>query len=281
MKPFWVDKAMSATGFAALLFALFLGYPGNSAAQPVPPCTTTAPLCMTIKIYNNSGYNIYPVLTTGISAPDTWLQAWFKVDSTPSRLAANPYPRNTGFRFYINPTGPGIPPNGFVTITLPLYTQLVSPVVPTAFNQYIDWWNGGRIEIFDGINGNPPAALTALYTGVTDPKQVKVTVPTNIGAVLPSCVQGCPSPLQFFMTPAGIKNNEPEQLTEFTLGAVNANVIAPAPYQLDEHNVDYDVSYVDTAYLPVAMEPYNNTQVGYIGSPLQISRRSIFARPYI
>jgi hypothetical protein len=60
MKPLWVDKSTPATGFAALLFALFLGYAGSAAAQ----CTSVP--CMTIKIYNNSDtYNIYPVLSSG------------------------------------------------------------------------------------------------------------------------------------------------------------------------------------------------------------------------
>jgi hypothetical protein len=68
--------------------------------------------------------------------------------------------------------------------------------------------------------------------------------------------------LQIFKYPAGLKNNEASQLTEYTLGAINQN---KDPFGLDVHNVDYDVSYVDTAFMPIAMEPFNNIQVGYIG----------------
>src|SRR5271166_1873121 len=127
MKPLWAHKAMSALGCAALLAALVVGDPGKCAAQtaklPVAPCTTTDPPCMTIIIYNNTkpadGFNIYPVLTTGINNPDKWLQLQFHNTS-------NSYGRDTGFRFYINPTGDGIPPGGHVTITVPLYTKLAA-----------------------------------------------------------------------------------------------------------------------------------------------------------
>jgi len=83
-------------------------------------------------------------------------------------------------------------------------------------------------------------------------------------AIRPVCIEGCASPLKFFMSKAGIKNNEPSQLTEYTLGSDNVT-------ELNVHQVDYDVSYVDTAYLPGAMEPYNNRQVGYIGSPQSVA----------
>lgn len=36
------------------------------------------------------------------------------------------------------------------------------------------------------------------------------------------------------------------------------------------NNVDYDVSYVNYAYLPAAMEPYGNPLIGYVGLPSRI-----------
>jgi len=285
MKPRWADQSTPATGFAALLFALFLGYAGGAAAQ----CISVP--CMTIKIYNNSDrYNIYPVLSSGTAVPDLFLQAALMVPK--AQLKDKPFPKLNQFRLYINPTGDGIPPQGNVTITLPFYTQLVptaqvnpkcptNPATPNCPDQYIDWWGGGRIEIFKQLNvkHQPPAALTANYTGTNLPArgcQVKCNnspvpsmCPTTFakftcnpiaGAALPTC-SGC-QPLEIFKDPAGLKNNEPSQLTEYTLGAINQN---EDPFGLDLHNVDYDVSYVDTAFMPVAMEPVNNIQVGYIG----------------
>ena len=58
-----------------------------------------------------------------------------------------PYPTTLTNRFYINGLT-GIPPGGSVTITLPLYTQLAAPVVPTSNNQYAEWWQGQNIQIF-------------------------------------------------------------------------------------------------------------------------------------
>ena len=132
--------------------------PGNVAAQTVPT--------MTIVIYNNSkNHSIYPVLSTGGHSPvDLWLQAAFKIPK--SQLANNPYPSPDTFRLYFNPTGAGIPPEGKVTITLPLYTQLVANVNPKAPNQYIDWWNGGRVYIYANLKseGRAPPELRILPT---------------------------------------------------------------------------------------------------------------------
>jgi hypothetical protein len=292
MKTLWEDKSTRATGIAALLFALILGYAGNAAAQtPCMPSPSCVPK-MKIKIFNNSPtYNIYPVLSSGTAVPDLFLQAALMVPK--AQLGANPFPKLNQFRLYINPTGDGIPPNGNVTITLPFYTQLIptaqvqpkyptNPATPNCPDQYIDWWGGGRIEFFKNLNSvhQPPAALTADYMGTNLPArgcQVKcngAAVPAACqtsfakfacnpiaGAAVPRCPT-CQQPLQIFKDPAGLKNNEPSQLTEYTLGAIDQN---SDPFGLDLHNVDYDVSYVDTAFMPIAMEPVNNIQVGYIG----------------
>jgi hypothetical protein len=233
--------------------------PGNVAAQTVPT--------MTIVIYNNSKtHSIYPVLSTGAHILDKWLQAAFKIPK--SQLADNPYPTPDTFRLYFNPTGAGIPPGGTVTITLPLYTQLVANVDPKAPDQYIDWWNGGRVSIYEsrysGTGTTPPRALIADYT--MRPSQTLVT--PVAGATLPTC-PACQQPLEIFKDTGGeLPSNDPAQLTEYTLGAINQT---KDPYQLDVQNVDYDVSYVDNAYLPAAMEPYNNPIVGYVGTIQEIA----------
>lgn len=270
-------KSPHRVAFPALFSALILICAiGRAPAATVPPS-------MTVVIINNScavgacpanqkPYDIYPVLSTGTSTPDKYMQAVLGVPS--DQVDQFPYPKTNQYRLYINPTGSGIPPGGSITLTLPFYTQLVpgNQVNPKAPDQYIDWWGGGRIELFDGdaTTGQPPAALTADYTG-TNParaKQVEVTSPVP-GATLPvlaACKPEACQPLTIFKDPAGLTNNEPTQLTEYTLGALNFNVAPTEPYGLDVHNVDYDVSYVDATYMPVAMEPYNNNQVGYIGS---------------
>ncbi|MGH7071668.1 MAG: hypothetical protein ACREFO_16885, partial [Acetobacteraceae bacterium] len=196
---------------------------------------------MTVVVINNSckvgacpanqkPYDIYPVLSTGTSTPDKYMQAVLGVRS--NQVDQFPYPKTNQFRLYINPTGSGIPPGGSITLSLPFYTQLVPThqVNPKEPDQYIDWWGGGRIELFDGdaTTGQPPAALTADYTGSNPAraKQVKVTswVSGTTLPVLSACRPAPCQPLTIFKDPAGLTNNEPTQLTEYTLGALNFNV---------------------------------------------------------
>jgi hypothetical protein len=109
--------AVRRTALAILCASCFMTIVSKGAAQSVPT--------MTIEIHNNSdSYNIYPVLSTGgHGTVDTWMQAAFHVPH--SELADNPYPTPNTFRLYLNPTGVGIAPHGSITVTLPLYTQLV------------------------------------------------------------------------------------------------------------------------------------------------------------
>lgn len=241
---------LSALAFAAPLLGLSHGAMAEMG-DPIPE--------MTIKIYNNSpDYNIYPVLSTGTSDHSLWMQSAFKV--LKKDLERDRFPKPYQFRFFVNPKGDGIPPNSSVTVTLPLYSLLVpeGQVDPTKPNQVIDWWGGGRIEIFDAPadDHKPPATLTKIYND--RPGQ------TAVNPVATAEVPTCPEcqPLKFFKDLNGLKHNEPSQLTEYTLGAINQN---KNPMELNDHNVDFDVSYVDDAYLPVAMEPYGNEQVGYVG----------------
>jgi hypothetical protein len=89
-------------------------------------------------------------------------------------------------------------------------------------------------------------------------------VTTLKGADLPKCTGCTDKNLVILHDDSGIEHYFPMQLTEYTLGAI---IDAPRNDKLvlNPYNVDYDVSYVDTAFLPVAMEPFDNDQVGYVG----------------
>jgi hypothetical protein len=244
-------RISSIAGFFISSLAIFAP---TGTAQTVP--------AMTIQIYNNSDrYSIYPVLSTGGHAVDTWMQAAFKIPV--AELANNPFPTPNTFRLYFNPTGAGIPPNSSITVTLPLYTQLApdAQLDHKLPGQYVDWWNGGRITFYASLysEGAPPSALTANYTA--RPNQ-RVVVPVA-GAAVPTC-PACQRPPEIFEDSQGeLPSNDPAQITEYTLGAID---MTQNPYTLDSKNVDYDVSYVDNVYLPAAMEPYNNPTVGWIGT---------------
>ena len=107
------------TSCFALLPVLVAGSPARSDNVPL----------MTVQIFNDDpSHWIYPVLTTGKGAQDIWLQAFFKVPAT--QVPNNLYPRGRNYRIYMSPSGAGIAPGQSVSITLPLYTQLVATVVP-------------------------------------------------------------------------------------------------------------------------------------------------------
>jgi hypothetical protein len=77
--------------------------------------------------------------------------------------------------------------------------------------------------------------------------------PSSLRRLTALPVPQCPDcqPLTIFKDTGGVfKNNKPSQLTEYALGAINQN---KDPIELNPHNADFDVSYVDTAFLPAAM----------------------------
>ncbi|WP_424361074.1 hypothetical protein [Methylocystis parvus] len=222
---------------------------------------------MTLQIFNNAkNFNIYPVLSTGTATQDAWLQAFCNIKK--ADYPKFPYPKTARqYRLYFNPVR-GVRPGESITLTLPLLSQLETNPDPKKEDQYIDWWGGGRVEIFRLRKdfGQPPAALTANYN-------------RNLAAQTKQPIKGSPQPvmtcadankapiacddLKIVSDPAGLKDNEPSQLTEYTLGALKQN---KDPVELVTTNIDVDVSYVDTAFMPAAIEPYGNPDVGYVGT---------------
>jgi hypothetical protein len=66
-----------------------------------------------------------------------------------------------------------------------------------------------------------------------------------------------------FRATAAFLENAHGQLTEYTLAVVNETV---NPFTINDQVVGYNISYVDSVYLPVAMEPYGNAIIGYVGT---------------
>jgi len=244
----------TALAVAACASGLALAGPARAADDDADPV-------MTVKIFNNSpDYNIYPVLSTGTADVDKWLQAAQKIPK--AKLAANPFPKRNEFRLYLAPTGDGIPPGGSLELTLPLLSQLVptDKIDPKKTDQFVDWWGGGRVEIFSAPakDHKPPVQLTEAIN-----KRPRQSVVNPIAKTpLPICLKGCVGPLKIYKDPDGLGHDMPSQLTEYTFGAIDDK---KDPMRINPNNVDYDVSYVDAAFMPVAMEPFNNEQVGYVG----------------
>ena len=276
--------------------------PGQSASYPANPTICT----MTIEIFNDdSNHFIFPVLEMGQGAKDQWMQAWFSTLNT--QLGANPFPRNNTYRIYINPTN-GIAPGTGVSLTFPLFTALKLPI-PNPMNQtfsnpgtglglpdtFIEWWSGGNIQLYTSPGTTTAVQPPSLKNELNRPSQKLLTVPWNpsnpplpTSAGPPTCTpvqskapnQPVPAtcePLTLYVDTSGIGKQGGSQLLEYTLGAVNANV-APIHqttwinYWLDTHNVDFDISYVDVAWMPGVMGVFGNDQVGYTGTPQTIDQ---------
>jgi hypothetical protein len=254
-------SALRIAAFCAA--AIFAGsHPAKAQTCPDTPPTQT------LKIFNDSDQYLFPELETGQGSPDVWIQAICRVPN--SKSGTLNYGRNTTFRFYINPQA-GIAPGQSVSITIPLFTQLVSTVDPTQMNQYAEWWQGENIQIFSSPTKTPPRAFAEDYNSISRTAQTPLTSQAA-NPTFPSCSGQDPCQLQFFSDAKGtLPKNGPSQLFEATLGARQAQPVVndSPPNSLDVANADFDVSYVNVAYMTGAMGPFENDQVGYVGSPMQ------------
>ncbi len=263
----------SALAVASLLAMTALGYGSLGHAQgltPAPNCSVPADVApggylklpkMTVKITNNSVKNyVFPILSTGATSPASfWLQAGFCVPK--DYLATRTFTNKLVYRLYINPTK-GIAPGASVTLSLPLWTQIApgpigSPSGDEA-DQYINWWQGGRISLSiykKTITANVAADKAA---------NAKSKFP---GPTKGSPIVGCDSceTLVVYQGAGDLPENEPTQLTEYTLAGTDRST---SPIGIDTKQVGYNISYVDSATLPVAMEPWGNAFVGWIGTDL-------------
>ena len=244
-------------GAALALSSLVLGSGSDAFAQ-----AKTIPQ-MTVVIYNNSSaYNIYPLISFPGATPDKWLQAFFEVPN--ADLKTKTYPSASTTRMFVNCCGDvtkGIPPRGSVTVKLPLYSPLVDSIDSTKPDQLIEWWQGGNLNIYQSTDGKPPQALQNLWKEGKTPVQFKGGPARCISpatCTIFSATTGNPLP------------NAPQQLVEWTLGATDLNPDRLKPGQpfflLNATNVDYDVSYVNTAYLPVVVEAFGNDLQGWVGA---------------
>jgi hypothetical protein len=249
---------------ALFLLAFATGHAGVAAARNL---TVPAPPTKKLVIYNNSTTDtIYPVISIGIKVgnPDLWMQAQF-VSDFPNKDPYPPFPTILVYRAYIDDTN-GIAPGHSVTITVPFYTQLkdvTADDIGVDNDQFIDWWNGARVYLFDGA-----VALKAAKITDNAPTHVPTPVTPLTGAALPTCTNsdGTPctvEPLSYQIdSPFGV----PAEVQEYTFGSAVGPPLAPRPAKIDLTYVNYDVESLDTVYLPVAVGPMTDASVPYVGS---------------
>lgn len=246
------------TSLRLILFALLSFFGGTGYAAAIQ-CSDYAPY--TIKITNDTStnptkYNIFPVIDTPANDADEWLQAGFNVPK--AQLTTLTYGHAFKYRLYIKPNA-GLAPGDSVTITLPLCTQLLANPTGTIKDEYIDWWNGGRVYIYDSPVGSPPPAA---FTKDFNKDKLNVVTPL-LPTPRPTCV-GCPlTEPPIYRDSNALPANDPQQLLEYTIGGIRKETV----YSIDPAQiVDFDISYVDHVYLPAAMGPVGNPDIGYIGT---------------
>ena len=275
MNPcFKKTKSLTAPRMGALLLALVLstcgggGDSNNSAAvaaalaagsttspATTPPAAVAAasdvtcigydqktPMTVsakTITIVNNSQTTIYPVLSTSKNQVNQWVQAC-------KRVVSPNFPTKYVYKLYIN-EGVGIPANSSVTLTLPLYSQLDA-------DNYITWWNGGRVVMADS------------NVRLRDSADTKISgTPTGL-----SCTgDNTACQMNIYSSDVQFPENIFAQLTEYTFGASIIPAGQPTRLLVPD-NVGYNISYVDHVYLPIVMAPKGNPYIGFTGTDVSM-----------
>jgi hypothetical protein len=271
----WGNRQTSAIGLAGCSALAILAAASAAKAQTCP--TGTAVPLQTIKIFNDTTEYIFAELEVGLNKADQWIQMACKITQTQAKTFT--YATTVTNRFYIN-GDKGIAPGGSVVITLPLYTQLAASVDPTTANQYAEWWQGENMQIFASTTAVAPPGYENFFSGKARPQSQKKLLSNATNATWPTCTDQDGRPClsvdsDFFYDTAGtLPKYGPSQLVEATLGATQVQPVVDdsLPISLNVTNADFDVSYVNVAYIAAAMGPYKNNQAGYVGSPLLISQ---------
>jgi hypothetical protein len=274
----------------SVLFLLVLGFAGNAVAV-VP----NQPPDKKIVIVNNSQKSVFFPMVAAPKRdlvpkpnPDLWMQAAFvKLEKFPIFAEKNPYPpfpTTLVYRAYIDIANAhdstGLQPGQSVTITVPFFTQLQEVTdnnIGVNTDQFIDWWNAARIYLFEGATALHAAEITdgLLLNGN---QHSPTPVPPVGGAKVPTCVASggatCTVTLLSYTIdpPFGI----PFQLQEYTFASAEGPPLLPRPANFGKDNellefVNYNVSSLDSVYLPVAMGPLGNKDVPYVGSTQSVA----------
>src|SRR3984893_11751946 len=269
--------------FTSLLLILFAGFIGGADAQTVSCNITDAVPCKKIKIYNNNlpkGKPIYTFFESfiqeGGDKADLWMQAQFEITDWDENFMSPRKFVTTRLRraYIVIGDDEGISPGGWVEITVPFYTQLIATTpdnlgkIP---DQYIDWWNSGRIVFFDSIAAYHSAKVTNAL-GPPGPPGGGFPPPpvTHLrGAAVPSCASsdGEKCTVSLFENALQPLDGIPFQLQEYTFASAegpptNKTLPAPTRTKIDLTFVNYNVSSLDSVFLPVAMGRLNRGGAG-------------------
>jgi hypothetical protein len=275
----------------ALVLGILMVFAGDAAALvPENPPTYS------IVIYNNSTKVLYPVISKGITSAvtgpgDEWLHAEFA-----TYFPDNKYPRFPTayvYRAVIDITRGGktigLEGGDNVTITVPFFTQLKEVKdddIGRVSDQFIDWFNANRLYLFEGVNAFNAADITdgvnpasVCRPPATPENHFCYHTPTVItplqGAAVPTCKASTSSSCTVTIKSYLIEppTNIPFQLQEYTFLSAEKDKKTGMAYFADGLHgempgnwMNYNVSSLDSVYLPVAMGTLGNSAVPYVGS---------------
>ncbi|WP_108650526.1 hypothetical protein [Dongshaea marina] len=232
----------TASGAAALMPV------NNHATKPQDVMYYQNATSKTITLMNHSNKVIYPVL----------------VGANSNSKYDRHDPENQAYRAYV-----GYQENGRNYLGLKPGTVVKIPV-PQAF------WDSGRMELLDA---NPVSSKDSnTFTYKVDATRFAQPISKTASMTLKSgeTLQGSDGVLMLYHSPVpqAMGLDAPSQLIEFTYR--DPSLAGPGAPASETHNlINYDVSYVDHMYLPVAMEaqsPSGSAQVGYIGTGISVDK---------
>lgn len=229
---------------------------------------------------------------------DPWLQraleytSWVTGVPDPNKKKTWPalcFPVRNDYYLYVNPTT-GIAQGATVSVLIPWWAH-INRDKNTKLDEFVDWWNAGRIYILDdqaALNESYQASLNIVKSRVPN-SDIKLAYLSD--GPRPSCTPKRPSdqfanvcvatelaayragPVNVGGNPAKTIDNSlgkhiPYQLNEYTLASVDKPTVGGTLRNL---GVNYNVSNVDQVYLPIAMAPINGpADAGYMGTTLNV-----------
>jgi hypothetical protein len=221
------------------------------------------PHLKTMVIYNNTDSTVFPILegensATTVQDPGDKSNVLPTYDHRESGIRPNNrFGWNEEYRAYVGYTGT----DGVNYLGLPAHTSVTVPV-PMAI------WDSGRLNIVEDTQSTEDLLLNSSIPFTYDSSALQYAESIAKLQTRPGNIQNAMLLLYHSGTALGINSDAPSQLVEFTI----RDPSVPVPDT--KASFDYDISYLDALYLPVALEADTGTRpgVGYVGTTLSVAQ---------
>jgi hypothetical protein len=272
-------------------FALLVALAAAAAAQSPSDVPSKK-----IRIFNNTSGPIYvfiqsPARLKELNTSDLWMQAQFKIDDWDSNFRTQrTFNTSRLYRAYFevgeksggSEPSSGIAPNQSIEITVPFYTQLKSADsdnLGKVDDQFVDWWNAVRVYLLDSEAAYHSAKVTNNPGEVPGGGLPQPIVKPLDTAALPTCTSSDNRKCSVLLREVAINIpfSIPFELQEYTFASaegppLNRTLPPPTRTKIDISYVNYNVSSLDSVFLPVAIGPVNNKNVPYVGTTMSVDK---------